>query len=235
MKNLFQKSTSKFENSIDDLFNELLEKSKESFNKTLEKGMNKEVFDLIHEMRVRDSKNMFYRDNLFELFSILNPVITKDGDNHNFIRYVYDFNFIVSITNFLNSLWWNIEDDGYLSFNEINTKKMIKDTGFYHDGYFYMFSTRHTHEGVLEYFVQEHKSMFSLIGSNKIRLVDKVVVKTTQVTYPKFVSIIKEILDRDNWFNKDPENLRDEFDERKAFEKYFKGEKGSEYSAPVCE
>lgn len=199
----------KMDNMLCDLFKE----SKKKFFECMKDDNNKKLFSLIDRMcdespGILPKKNykqvlysiLFFNSNLEEFSNILNKE---------------DFSYIVSMTNFINTIDFCINDDGQLNFVEIKWVRRIKKINKTFENFDYTFTTRES----------EYKQLILKDFNKNFNYdMESYIMTIRGVDYEKLLNIISEIFKEENWKTKSLDVNPGEFyffDEKKAFGKYF--------------
>ena len=101
-------------------YDKLVSNSIERLNEILEYKDNNRLFELIENIHFKTGND--YRQ---ELYNVLFHYSNFDYDKYRIIKR-NDFSYVVGIIDFINEIWWNIDDDGQLYFIEITTKRNVE-------------------------------------------------------------------------------------------------------------
>jgi hypothetical protein len=180
-------------------YDELVSNSIKRLNEILEYDDNKGLFFLIE--KIHFSKGHDYRQ---ELYNILFYYSNFDSDKYRIIERK-DFSYVVGMIDFINEIWWNIDDDGQLYFLEITTKRKVEFNNETIISKNYTFSSR---------FIGCESEIIKDFCKNGNYMFNDYSIRNICVNYDKLIEILCEILNEENWID-------GKFDEEKAYSKYF--------------
>lgn len=180
-------------------YDKLVSNSIKRLNEILEYEDNKRLFELIE--KIHFSTGHDYRQ---ELYNILFYYSNFDSDKYRIIER-NDFSYVVGMIDFINEIWWNIDDDGQLYFVEITTKRNLEFNNKTIISKNYTFSSR---------FISCESEIIKDFCKNGTCMFDDYSMRHIYVNYDKLIEILCEILKEENWID-------GKFNEEKAYSKYF--------------
>lgn len=182
-------------------YDNLVSNSIERLNEILEYKDNNRLFELIENIHFSTG-----HDFRQELYNVLFYYSNFDSDKYRIIKR-NDFSYVIGMIDFINEIWWNIDDDGQLYFLEITTKRNVK----FNNKTIEIISKNYTFSSR---FVECENEIIKDFCKNGTCVFDDYSMRNIYVNYDKLIEILYEILKEENW--KDGE-----FNEEKAYSKYF--------------